>query len=98
MNESIARMAQVVLQIAIKKRLSLLLETDHRVELSLGLTRYEGADEGHECRRDFHIDHAIRPRQAEYAADIARLEKKRVEIKMALLILKNRNDERIVAI
>ena len=65
-------------EIPVEKRLALLLQADHGVELGLGLARQQCAQEMHRSGRNFHIDQKIRAREAEKRRQIIFVAQQRV--------------------
>ena len=67
-------MTQVMQVITIKKRLALLLQAQHRVELALGLVRDQRSQKLHPGTGHFHIDDEVSARKAEQQLNLIRVE------------------------
>ena len=83
-DEAVGRVAHVLHEVAEEERLALLLQAEHRVELRLRLARQHRLQEGDVGGRHLHVDHEVRAREAEDAADVLGLEQQRVDVDRAV--------------
>ncbi|MCY1306482.1 hypothetical protein D9M70_563460 [compost metagenome] len=93
--ERVARMGQVMQEVAVEQRLALLLQADHGVELGLGLARQQAGQEVHHRGRRFHVDQEVGAGEAEQGAQVVRAQQQGIQPDLAGRIARERHGERI---
>ena len=94
LDEPVAGMVQVLQQLAEEKRLSLLAEPDHRVELGAGTRPGHRAQKLDVARRHLHVDQEVGAREREEEADLPRVQQDRVDLEATVGVVEHGSDER----
>ncbi len=94
LDEQVARVVQVVPQVAEEQRLALAGEPDRRVELRARPRRHDRLQEMDVPGRHVHVDEEVRAREREEDVDELLLEQDRVERQPARVVVQDGDDER----
>ena len=97
-DEAVARVPEVVVEVAVKEGLALLGESDRHVDLGARLLRHQPAQERHVGRGHFHVDEEVGAREREQHQELAFPDQQRVQVQLAALVLQNRHGERQLAL
>ena len=91
--EGVARMRQMVQEVAVEQRLALLLQPDHGVQLGLGLARQQRGQEVDHGGRRFHVHQEIGAREAEQRAQVVGAQQQRVQRHLSGRVARERHGE-----
>ena len=94
-DELVARMLEVVEEVAVEEVLAALLEANHRVELGRGLVGQDRAEEVDVRGRHFHVHEKVRAVGREQDREVGVVHQQRVEVEPSLRVVLDRHDERI---
>ena len=97
-DEAVARVPEVVVEVAVKEGLALLGEAHRHVHLGARLLRHQRAQERHVSRGHFHVDEEVGAREREQHQELAFPDQQRVQVQRAALVLQNRHGERQLAL